>query len=166
MQLVDATSDSIESFFGIHDLVSSTMSKNTSFHVTSAISTWKHNRTSVFLHTLSVTQLEHLLLSAVKNGRRLKREADKREKKAAIHKLKHLKEKAQATRESEKRMIKDIQCLRNETLFKTVRQYQDFVHSIGNNYKLLLKELKKQIRLLRKVHAHDYAQQCIYMCVM
>ena len=103
MKLVDATSDPIESFFGMHDLVVTTMSKNTSFHVTSAVATWRHNHTTAFLQTLSTVQLDELLRSAVKKGRSLKREADKREKAAAAHKLRHLKAQAETTRQTEKK---------------------------------------------------------------
>ena len=163
MNLVDATSDPIESFFGMHDLVASTMSKNTSFHVTSTIATWKHNNTTDFLHTLSTVQLDHLLHEAVRKGRQLKRQSDKREKKAAAHKLKYLEDQAKATRESEKKLIKDLLLLRGKTLIKTTSQYQAFVVSVDNDYKTILKELKMQIRLLRKVppHIHVYAWVCV-----
>ena len=155
MNLVDATSDPIESFFGIHDLVASTMSKNTSFHVTSAIATWKHNNTTDFLHTLSMSQLDYLLHEAVKKGKQLKRQSDKRERKAADHKLKHLEKQVKATRASEKQLIKDLLFLRGKTLIKSTAQYQAFADSVNDDYKTLLKEMKIQIRLLRKVtHAH------------
>jgi len=151
IKLVDATSDPIESFFGMHDLVVSTLSKNTSFHVTSAVATWRHNHTTAFLQTLSAVQLDELLHAAVKKGRVLKREADMREKEAAAHKLRYLKVQAEKTRQSEKKMIKELLRLQNEHLFKTTVQYESYKTSISNNYKTLLKELKKQIRLLRKV---------------
>ena len=163
MHLVDATSDPIESFFGIHDLVATTMSKNTSFHVTSTLATWRHNRTTKFLHTLTPVQLDLLLHSAVKHGKLLKRESDKRDKKAAIHKLKYLEKQARETRESEKKLIKDLFCMRDETLFKTTTQYQAFVTSVDDDYKKILKELKRQIRILRKV---VHACVCTRVCIM
>ena len=39
MSIAAATSDPIESFFGIHDNVASVQSKNVSFHVTSVLAT-------------------------------------------------------------------------------------------------------------------------------
>ena len=164
MDVVDATSDPIESFFGIHDLVGATMSKNTSFHVTSGIATWRHNRTSAFLHNLSTTQLNLILHNAVKHGRRLKRAADKRERKAAEHKLKHLEKQAKKTRVSEKKFIKALIQLRQEVVFKTVEQYEAFVVSVNDDYKKLLKELKKQIRVLRKVSIPAYIHTRSHAC--
>ena len=52
MSVAEATSDPIESFFGTHDCVASTQSKNTSFHVTGTLATWKHNKTTTFLRSL------------------------------------------------------------------------------------------------------------------
>ena len=151
MAIADATSDPIESFFGIHDSVASVQSKNTSFHVTGTLATWNHNCTSNFLNTLMYSHRKQLLLSAVWHGHRLKRETDAAISHAAAHKLSRLQKEAEANRKAEKNLIHDLLNLRSETLFKTVTQYEDFRLSVGDDDKKVVKELKKQIRILRKV---------------
>ena len=42
---IPATSDAIESFFGVLDLVSREQSKNVSYHVQSGLATWRYNKT-------------------------------------------------------------------------------------------------------------------------
>ena len=151
MKLVAATSDPIESFFGMHDMVASSLSKNTSFHVTSALATWRHNNTPTFLKKLSKKQRTILLRDAVKQGKRLKRETDVRIAESAEAKLKRLQNQAKATRLSESKLIDDLLELRERTLFKTSEQYQTFVDSVKNDDKKVLREIQMQIRLLRKV---------------
>ena len=151
MSIAEATSDPIESFFGTHDSVATTQSKNTSFHVTGVLATWKHNGTSDFLKTLSTSQRNSLLREAVRHSRRLKRETDKAISEAARYKLKRLQQQAKATRDSEKSLIHDLLNLREKTVFKTVDQYEECCASVEDNYKKVLKELKLQIRLLYKV---------------
>ena len=161
MGIADATSDPIESFFGMHDLVAAVQSKNTSFHVTGVLTTWKHNKTSAFLQTLSSPQRVKLLREAVRQGRRLKRETDLAISKAAEHKLARLKKEAAATRASEKKLIHDLLTLRHEIVFKTVAQYEKFKSDVNDDDKKVLKQMKLQIRLLNKVcesltHTHTH----------
>ena len=52
---------------------------------------------------------------------------------------------------AEKKLIHDLLNLRSKTLFKTTQQYDAFASTVRGNYKKHLKELKQQIRLLRKV---------------
>ena len=151
MKIAEATSDPIESFFGTHDRVTTVQSKNTSFHVTSALATWNHNKTSSFLQTLTSLQRAKLLRAAVWHGARLKQETDKCIADAAEHKLARLKKEASVTRASEKNLIHDLLDMRAETLFKTVAQYEAFKRSVYDDDKKVIKELKKQVRLLHKV---------------
>ena len=163
MGIVDATSDPIESFFGTHDLVGATQSKNTSFHVTSVIATWCHNKTSIFLSSLSTAQRCKLLRESVRQGRRLKRETDLAISKAAVHKLKRLEKEAAATRISEKKKIKDLLSLRKQKLFKTSEEYETFKTQVNNEDKKVIKQLKLQIRLLNKVIGYYHDAACSYM---
>ena len=77
VQIADATSDPIESFFGIHDQTAAVQSKNTSFHVTGTLATWTHNKTAVWLQILLPSQRDLLLRNAVRQGRLLKQQTDK-----------------------------------------------------------------------------------------
>ena len=154
MQIAEATSDPIESFFGTHDRVATVQSKNTSFHVTGALATWNHNCTSEWLKTLSTSQLHCLLKDSVRNARRLKRETDNAISDAAAHKLKRMEKQAAATRASEKQMIHEILRLRHQKLFTTVDEYEAFCDSVQNDDKKVVKELQSQIRILNKVSMH------------
>ena len=151
MAIAEATSDPIESFFGIHDSVAASQSQNTSFHVTGVLATWKHNDTSFFLRNLSDTQRVTLLREGVRHARRLKRETDQSISESAAYKLKRLEKQAKATRASEKALIHELMNLRHQTLFKTTAQYKSFCDGVLHDYKKILKELKMQIRLLIKV---------------
>ena len=163
MKIADATSDPIESFFGTHDNEASVLSKNTSFHVTGTIAAWNHNRTSTFLRVLSTSQRDRLLKEAVRLGPHLKRETDLAISEAAEHKLKRLEKQAKATRKSEKKLIKDLLNLRDEKVFKTTEEFNEFTVSVGNDNKKVIKEIKKQIRLLQKVHSIDVHTH-VYKC--
>lgn len=156
MAIAEATSDPIESLFGIHDSVSTTQSKNTSFHVTSVLSTWKHNHTSTFLRNLLASQRNILLREAIRHGRRYKKETDAAISEAAEYKLKRLEEQAKSTRKAEKALIHDVLNLRDTPVFKTTPQFDSFCRSVEHDYKKILKALKVQIRLLHKVYARTY----------
>ena len=67
-----ATSDLIESLFGVLDTIVNTQSKNLSFHSASSIATWQFNKTEAWI--LSLTPKQQLLLidQCRRNGRRLK----------------------------------------------------------------------------------------------
>lgn len=168
MKLVAATSDPIESFFGIHDMVKTKLSKNTSFHVTSTLATWRHNHTTDFLKTLSKNQVVRLMRDAVKESKRLKRETDDRISESAADKLKHMQKQAKATREAEKKLIDDLLELREQTVFKTIDQYRAFADSVDDRDKEVVKEIQKQIRLLNKVstllllHTYRVGLMCIH----
>ena len=151
MKVVVATSDPIESFFGIHDNVASKLSKNTSFHVTSVLSTWIHNDSSVFLKSLSKSQRVCLLRGAVRNADRLKRETTAAISQAAKDKLKRLHKSAEATHLSEKKLIHELLCLRREVLIKNLAEWDAFRNRVSDADKKVVKEMKKQIRLLHKV---------------
>ena len=159
MKIADATSDPIESFFGIHDSVATVHSKNTSFHVTGTIAAWNHNHTCTFLRTLSMSQRNRLLKEAVRLGPHLKRETVMAISEAAEYKLKRLEKQAKATRATEKKLIHDLLTLRHEKVFKTIAEFEEFATSVGNDDKKVIKEIKKQIRLLNKVgmdkHTHN-----------
>lgn len=58
---------------------------------------------------------------------------------------------AQKTKIAEKKLVHELLNLHSKTLFKTTEQYEAFVATVQNNYKQHLRELKQQIRLLRKV---------------
>ena len=193
MKIVDATSDCIESLFGIdasgvllttvyrhlhtyhhphpppsplsgmHDLVGETMSKNTSFHVTSTLATWKYNSTTDWLRSLSSVKLEKLMRGAVKKGVSLKRETDFAISSAAADKLKRLKQDAKAKCKSDKKILHDILELRSKKLFKTVDQYEAFCSSVNHDVKKIVKELKMQIRILNKVCVHVLSM-LLYPC--
>ena len=135
----------------MHDLAASTMSKNTSFHVTSALATWKYNSTTDWLRSLSYAQMQKLMRGAVKKGVSLKRQTDFAISEAAVHKLKRLKKDAKEKRLSDKNLIHDLLKLRSKTLFKTVAQYEQFCANVQHDDKKILKELRLQIRLLNKV---------------
>ena len=151
MKVAAATSDPIESFFGIHDNVASKLSKNTSFHVTSVVSTWVHNDSSAFLKSLSPSQRVCLLRAAIRNANRLKRETAAAISQAAKDKLKRMEKDAEATHESEKRLIHELLCLRREILIKNADQFDAFRKSVSDSDREVLKEMKKQIRMLIKV---------------
>lgn len=153
MSVAEATSDPIESFFGTHDRVSTVQSKNTSFHVTGMLATWNHNRVSSFLKTLLQSQRDSLLRAAIWHGKgkRLKSETDASIAEAAAHKLQRLEQDAERTRKADKRVIHTLINLRSEKLFKTVDEYDVFKHSVNDDDKKIVKELKKQIRLLHHV---------------
>ena len=151
MALVDATSDPIESFFGIHDNVATSLSKNTSFLVTGTIATWRHNHTTSFLQSLSKVQIRCIMKGAVRRSRHLKRESDEAISEAATAKLKRLKKQAKATRETEKKLIHSLLNLRGKKLFKTVGEFEDFCALVNNDDKQIIKELKVQIRILHQV---------------
>ena len=138
---------------GMHDLVGATMSKNTSFHVTSALATWKYNSTSDWIRSLSAVQQEKLVRVAVKKGVSLKRQTDFAISEAAVYKLKRLKKDAEAKRKSDKKLIHELLKLRNKTVFKTVEQYELFCNSVNHDDKKIMQELRMQIRLLNKVFA-------------
>ena len=119
--------------------------------MTSVVATWCHNKTSLFLKSLSRTQRCKLLRESVRQGRRLKRETDLAISEAAVHKLKRLEKDAAATRRSEKKKIKDILALRNQKVFRTAAEYESFKSQVNNADKQVIKQLKLQIRLLNKV---------------
>ena len=164
VQIAEATSDPIESFFGIHDQTASVQSKNTSFHVTGTLATWTHNKTATWLQTLTASQRESLLRAAVREGRKLKRQTDKDISNAAAAKLKRMEKQSKATKASEKRLIHDLLNLRCKTLFKTAAQYESFVLTVKDNFKKHLRELKQQIRMLRKVCTREFTHDCL-MCM-
>ena len=151
-QIAEATSDPIESFFGIHDQMATVQSKNASFHVTGTLATWTHNKTSEWLNTLSSSQRDLLLRSAVRQGRLLKRQTDKDISEAATEKLKRLEKRSKAMKLAEKKLIHDLLNLRDKELFKTTTRYELFADTVKDNFSKHLCELKQQIRLLRKVH--------------
>ena len=160
MKVAVATSDPIESFFGIHDNVASKLSKNTSFHVTSVLATWHHNDSSAFLKSLSQSQLISLLRGAVRNTDRLKRETAAAISQAAKDKLKRLEKDAANTYKTEKKLIHDLLCLRREILIKTVEQFDAFRESVSDVDKTVVTEMRKQIRMLHKVS--DTLHTCIH----
>ena len=102
-------------------------------------------------------QLHRLLKDAVRHGRFDKRETDAAISQAAKHKLARLEQKATDTYRSEKKLVHDLLNLRSKTLFKTTTQYENFVLSVNNDDKKVIKELKVQIRLLHKVFEHACA---------
>ena len=87
-------------------------------------------------------------------GRHLKRETDTAISDAAEHKLKRLEQQAKATRKTEKKLINDLLKLRQEKVFKTGVDFNEFIVSVGNNEKNITKEIKNQIRILHKVSTH------------
>ena len=151
MKLTAATSDPIESFFGIHDNVASSLCKNTSFHVTSVLATWRHNHTSKYLSELLPKQRALLIKDALRNADRLQREKKSSISEAAALKLKRLLDDAEKNKVKEKKLIHELLRLRGEVVFKTMRQYTEFVESVKGRESKIIKELKKQVRLLRKV---------------
>ena len=74
-------------------------------------------------------------------------------KEAAAAKLKRLQKNAKKIKAAEKKLIHDLLNLRSKTLFKTTAQYDDFASTVRDNYKKHVKELRQQIRLLRKACA-------------
>lgn len=160
MEIADATSDPIESFFGTHDQMATVQSKNTSFHVTGTLATWNHNNTGTWLQTLTALQRESLLRASVRQGRILKRQTDKDISHAAAATLKRMEKQAKATKAAEEKLIHDLLNLRSKELFRTTVQYESFVATVKDNFKKHLRELKQQIRLLRKVgkltHAYTH----------
>ena len=162
MSLVDATSDPIESFFGMHDNVATSLSKNTSFLVTGTLATWRHNHTTSFLQSLSKVQMQCIMKGAVRRSRHLKRESDAAISEAAAAKLKRLLKQAKANRETEKKLIHSLLNLRRKKLFKTIGEYEDFCELVNNADKKIIKELKVQIRLLHQVRHIIYARARIH----
>ena len=73
---IPATSDAIESFFGVLDLVSREQSKNLSYHVQSGLATWRYNKTSDWFLCLTEFQRNFLAKDARREGRRDKRKTD------------------------------------------------------------------------------------------
>lgn len=73
---IPATSDAIESFFGVLDMVSREQSKNISFHVQSGLATWRYNKTSEWLLSLTEFQRNFLAKDARREGRKDKRKTD------------------------------------------------------------------------------------------
>ena len=120
---------------------------------------WIHNDSSALLRSLSASQLVVLLRAAVRNADRLKRETNAAISQAAKDKLWRLEQAAQRTHTAEKKLIHDLLCLRHEILIKTTEQHESFRESVKDSDKKVLKELKKQIRLLHKVLVLKKAQK-------
>ena len=163
MKVAVATSDPIESFFGIHDNVASKLSKNTSFHVTSVLATWIHNDSSAFLKSLSQSQRVCILRGAVRNADRLKRETAAAISQAAKDKLKRLEKDAKKTHETEKKLIHDLLCLRREILIKSVEQFDAFRESVSDADNKVVKEMRKQVRMLHKVSCTPHTCTCSHI---
>ena len=87
----------------------------------------------------------------MRNADRLKRETNAAISQAAKDKLKRLEKDAAKTYEAEKKLVHDLLCLRREILIKTVEQYDAFRVSVSDADEKVVKEMKKQIRILHKV---------------
>ena len=79
MDKTDATTDYIESFFGVLDDTISGQSDNISFHSASVMTTWRCNQTDDWLRKLTSTQRDLLISDVRRLGRGLKQAADARE---------------------------------------------------------------------------------------
>ena len=145
---IPATSDAIESFFGVLDLVSSEQSKNLSYHVQSGLATWRYNKTKNWLLSLTDVQRNRLSKDARREGKRDKRKTDKCIEEADNETMNRM----EVDRKLERRKMKtkcrslldnaDVKVFRSRTEFNEVIKGLD---KFGNKVRRMI---QLQIRLL------------------
>ena len=117
MSKTPATSDNIEGFFGVLDMIKHEQSKNISFHAASTLAVWRYNNTAKWCKSLTIPQLHLLVTQSKTAGRKLKKDADANERNAAAAKLKRQEDAAKKNLISLKAKIHLILALDEEPLY-------------------------------------------------
>ena len=149
---VRATSDCIESLFGVLDGIIKSHSKNLSFHCASALATWQYNKTGEWINSLTPKQQDVLICLCRKNGQRLKRESDKRQKDADVHQLKQMETKASKHESKMVDKIHKLFDLEKEVAFNSPSQFDSFLQDADGCQARIRRQIRLQLQLLERVH--------------
>ena len=173
MEKVAATSDCIESLFGVLDMIVSSHSKNLSFHVVSALATYVYNKTGDWVDGLTYQQQKLLYVNARRHGRKQKKESDECKDSADRELGNRMDRDAVKNETKDESKVLMILDLTEQELFRTSVQWKQFVVTVTNEIKTkhtnttttqinkkiqskLIKEIRLQIRILSKVHTHTH----------
>ena len=145
-----ASSDLIESLFGVLDTVVRGQSKNLSFHSSSSIAAWQYNKTEAWLNALTPRQQSVVVSLCRSNGIRLKKESDKRELNAQEILIQRMESEVKENDRKIKNKVKILLNLKEKVLIKTRSDWNGMVENMTEASER--REIALQLRLLNKRH--------------
>ena len=145
---IAATSNVIESFFGVLDLVINEQSKNLSYHVPSGLATWRYNKTADWFLGLRETQRNQLAKEARREGKADKAVTDSIIDGAAEHSVDRFEATKIKQRNKMKTKAKALLLHKKINVFKTKTEWRHFLEGKDKMSNAVRAVIALQVRLL------------------